>query len=193
MTEPDIVRRPISSRQHPWAQKTAHWLAMRGIRPNWISMVSILFALCGGGSLWLSIFVQGDTQSLLYVLAAVCIQLRLLCNLFDGMVAIEGGQQTPTGEVFNDLPDRIADMVLLIATGYAITTISFGTTLGWLAVVLALLTAYVRILGGLVVSNNISPDPWQSNIAWLCSQSRWYLQHLQRPLASRNSHLLVHC
>jgi phosphatidylglycerophosphate synthase len=75
--------------------------------------------------------------------AAICIQLRLLCNLFDGMVAMEGGKASAVGALYNDVPDRIADPLLLIAAGYACTY----PELGWLAALLAVLTAYVRLLG----------------------------------------------
>ncbi len=83
---------------------------------------------------------------LLPILAAVFIQCRLLCNLFDGMVAIEGGKKTNSGELFNDIPDRISDALLLVCAGYAITMISWGGTLGWCAALLAVMTAYVRTL-----------------------------------------------
>jgi phosphatidylglycerophosphate synthase len=71
---------------------------------------------------------------------------RLICNLLVGMVAIEGGRKSITGEIFNDLPDRIADPLILVAAGYAVG-VAWGIELGWLAAVLALLTAYVRVLG----------------------------------------------
>jgi phosphatidylglycerophosphate synthase len=66
----------------------------------------------------------------------------------DGMVAIEGGRRTPTGELFNDIPDRFADLLLLVGAGYAVTWISWGEALGWAAGAAAVLTAYVRLLGG---------------------------------------------
>jgi phosphatidylglycerophosphate synthase len=93
--------------------------------------------------------VGGRTPSALaFVLAAAFIQLRLLCNLFDGMVAVEGGRRTRSGEVFNDLPDRIADPLVLVGAGYAIVGVDWGADLGWAAGVLAVMTAYVRVLGG---------------------------------------------
>jgi len=85
---------------------------------------------------------------LLLVLAAVGIQGRLLCNMLDGMVAIEGGRQTKSGEIFNDLPDRIADAVIFICAGYAARSWAFGTEFGYIAAALAIFTAYVRMLGG---------------------------------------------
>lgn len=75
-------------------------------------------------------------------------QLRLLCNLFDGMVAIEGGFKTKSGEVFNELPDRFSDAFILIGAGYALQEGGFLLPeLGWLAAVLAVTTAYVRAMG----------------------------------------------
>jgi phosphatidylglycerophosphate synthase len=88
--------------------------------------------------------------SLLLLLAAAGIQLRLLCNLLDGMVAIEGGRKTRAGEVFNELPDRIADSVILVSAGYAAVPaagMAWGPALGWGAALLAALTAYVRAFG----------------------------------------------
>ena len=74
----------------------------------------------------------------------VGMQLRLLANLFDGIVAIEGGYRTPSGEVFNDAPDRASDLLILVPAGYA----AGWPELGWLAGVFAVLTAYARVLGG---------------------------------------------
>ena len=77
--------------------------------------------------------VEGPVACILPVLAAVFIQCRLLCNLFDGMVAVEGGKGTPSGELFNDIPDRIADPLILIAAGYATTVVPWAAPLGWAA------------------------------------------------------------
>ena len=52
--------------------------------------------------------------------AAIAMQLRLVCNLLDGLVAIEGGPGTaPTGGCSTRCPDRLADALGLAATGYA--------------------------------------------------------------------------
>ena len=60
------------------------------------------------------------------------------------MVAVEGGKKTAIGDIFNEFPDRIADSVLFIALGYAADV----GWLGWLAALLAALTAYIRVFGG---------------------------------------------
>ncbi|HEV2963245.1 MAG TPA: CDP-alcohol phosphatidyltransferase family protein, partial [Candidatus Angelobacter sp.] len=85
---------------------------------------------------------------LLLLVAAAGIQLRLLCNMLDGMVAVEGNMQTKTGEIFNDLPDRISDALILVPAGYAVPDLPYGPLLGWCAALLAIFTAYVRMLGG---------------------------------------------
>ena len=43
---------------------------------------------------------------MLLVVAAGMIQLRLVCNLLDGMVAVEGGMKTKSGELYNDVFGR---------------------------------------------------------------------------------------
>src|SRR5690625_6282553 len=49
--------------------------------------------------------------------------------------------------MFNDIPDRLADPLILIGAGYAAATVGLGPALGWLAALLAVLTAYIRVMG----------------------------------------------
>jgi phosphatidylglycerophosphate synthase len=88
-------------------------------------------------------------RGLVLLLAAVCIQARLLCNLLDGLVAIEHGRGGSAGPIWNELPDRVADVLLLAGAGYGVQTagVGGGVEIGWIAAVLAVLTAYVRELG----------------------------------------------
>ena len=81
------------------------------------------------------------------MVAAAAMPLRLLCNMLDGMLAVEGGLTTPSGELYNELPDRLADLLILVGAGYAIGEVPWGPELGWAAATTALLTAYVRTLG----------------------------------------------
>lgn len=78
------------------------------------------------------------------LVAIAFIQLRLVCNLLDGMVAIEGGKQSALGSLYNEFPDRIADSLLIVTLGYA----AASPSLGWFAALAAALTAYVRVFGG---------------------------------------------
>ncbi|MFA9438398.1 CDP-alcohol phosphatidyltransferase family protein [Uliginosibacterium sp. sgz301328] len=78
------------------------------------------------------------------VLAIAGVQLRLLANVIDGLVAVEGGKSTALGALYNEFPDRIADSIILIAFGYGVQL----SPIGWLAALLAALTAYIRVFGG---------------------------------------------
>jgi len=142
--EKSSARRPLKVRDVGMAQKTAAWLANKNVQPNHISLFSIAFGIAA--LLCLLAFAKADASVMFAILTAVMIQGRLLCNLFDGMVAVEGGKSTPSGELFNDIPDRIVDPLVLIGLGYAATQFPFNATLGWAAAVLAVFTAYVRTL-----------------------------------------------
>ncbi|PWK45458.1 CDP-alcohol phosphatidyltransferase family protein [Pseudomonas sp. OV226] len=134
----DDNRRPIKTRSAGWAKRITDRLVKRDISPNQISVASIAFALAGALALNIDNGLIGS------LLCAVGIQLRLLCNLFDGMVAIEGGKHSDIGSLYNEFPDRIADSLLIIGLGYAIGHVD----LGWFAALAAALTAYVRVFGG---------------------------------------------
>ncbi|MDG0803705.1 CDP-alcohol phosphatidyltransferase family protein [Pectobacterium polaris] len=148
--EQDIKdRRPIKARQTRWASYFARVLQLRGFTPNAISLFSILFALIAGISFIFAFRTEQDsTTRLLLLVGAIGIQGRLLCNLLDGMVAVEGKLRSPVGAIYNDLPDRISDTLIIMGVGYGITVWPFAPTLAWAATVMAVLTAYIRLLGG---------------------------------------------
>ncbi len=135
------ARRPLASRESGWARAIAGWLVRHRVAPNSISVASVAFAGAAGFCFWMS------SQNHWWLIgAAAGIQLRLICNLMDGMVAIEGGMKSKTGDVFNDLPDRFADLLIIVPVGYAVGY----PDLGWCAGALAVFTAYVRTLGGAI-------------------------------------------
>lgn len=138
------ARRPLSSRNTAWASVAARACVKAGLSPNTISIASVFFAAAAASLFIATNSATGREAPWLLLGAALMVQGRLLCNLLDGMVAIEGGRKTKSGEIYNELPDRIADPIILIGAGYCIGT---EPLLGWLAAVMALLTAYVRALG----------------------------------------------
>ena len=140
-------RRPIAMRSQEWVKSLARAVTAAGISPNAISLSGLGFAIVAGVALAATGYVDGALRVTLFIAAAVCIQLRLLCNMLDGMVAIEGGRRTPYGEIFNDMPDRFADVAILVGAGFSLTAFPWGPTIGWIAGLLAVLTAYVRLLG----------------------------------------------
>lgn len=154
MTSPHgLDRRTIPQRSTTWASRLADILAGMRLTPNSISVISVMIAAIGAGALAASGFASDGPRAALLVTAAVCLPLRLLLNMLDGMLAVERGMHTPTGDLFNELPDRIADVLVIAAAGYAtaetlaVEGFDGGVALGWTAAALALLTAYVRTLG----------------------------------------------
>lgn len=138
-------RREVASRNTKWAHTIARKLAESNITPNQISVLSVFFSAIGGGALLFSYLNSSFSYYISFVIYIIGIQLRLLCNLFDGMVAVEGGKKTPNGDLYNDIPDRFSDILLIIPAGYIAGGI--GVELGWLAGVLAVMTAYFRWIG----------------------------------------------
>lgn len=135
-------RRPLKSRDTRWAKGLAAALAARGVTPNGISVAGMVFATVGAAGLVAA--ALGGIPWFAGLLAGVAgAQLRLLCNLLDGMVAVEGGLKGRAGDLFNEAPDRYADIVLLVGAGYA----AGAPWLGWMAATAAVLTAYVRAFG----------------------------------------------
>jgi phosphatidylglycerophosphate synthase len=158
-TSERVTRRPIPSRGASWAISFARWLQARGVRPNQISALSIVIAGIAAVCLVLAGGSEGRTRIALLLAAAIAMPLRLLCNMLDGMLAVEGGLQTTSGAIYNELPDRIADVLILAGAGYAIGNTIWGPLLGWGAATIALLTAYVRTLGAALGTSHYFAGP----------------------------------
>lgn len=153
------ARRPLKTRQQRWAQALAARFARTGVTPNQISVVSFVFAAAGAGCLVAAPRATPVGQALLLAGAAAGIQLRLLCNMLDGLVAVEGGKLTPAGELYNDVPDRAADVALFACAGYGVVSLSWGADLGWAAAVVAVTCAYVRYLGATMSAGQLFIGP----------------------------------
>lgn len=141
-------RRPIPQRESGWARKIARALARAGFSPNGISVASVVVAAGAAAAVASATRTEGAVAVALFLAAGVLMEVRLLCNLFDGMLAVEHAMQSKVGVIYNDLPDRISDVLIFVGMGYAITRWGWGPELGWLAAVAAVGTAYVRLLGG---------------------------------------------
>lgn len=136
-------RRPIASRNASWARRAAAWMARRGVSPNQISIASIGAGSLAGAAFWAADGGQGLGGRLLLLLGAAFCQARLVCNLLDGMVAVEGGRGGADGPFWNEFPDRVADLMILGGLGLGLGQ----PGLGFAAAALAVMTAYVRELG----------------------------------------------
>ncbi len=134
-------RRPLKSRGTAWAAAAARLALASGISADGVSILGIVISLAGASAL-----VFGFANPWHFLIGAAAVQLRLLCNMLDGMVALEGGRKSVYGPIYNEMPDRLEDSLLLVAGGYAAG--GAGLVLGLTAALLAAVCAYVRLLGG---------------------------------------------
>lgn len=144
-------RRPLKSRGSRWAEIAARRLAAGRVTPNRISVAAVGFAALGGAMLALSAGLAPGARAMALVLAALACQGRLVCNLLDGMVAVEGGKGAKDGPFWNEAPDRASDILLFAGAGVA----AGAPALGWAAAGFAVLTAYLRELGR---AEGLAPD-----------------------------------
>src|SRR6266513_3024678 len=134
-------RRPIATRNRKWAQAATVWLASRNVSPNAISIAGMFACIVAG--LALAVTSISDYR-ILWLVAALGAQLRLTANMLDGMVGIASGRTSKTGELYNEVPDRISDAAVFIGAGFAW---GGNVALGYIATILAIFTAYVRAAG----------------------------------------------
>jgi phosphatidylglycerophosphate synthase len=79
-----------------------------GVKPNQVSVMSVVFAAGAASCL-----IWCVPSAWAWLGAALCVQMRLVCNLMDGMLAVEGGLKSPSGDLYNEFPDRLADTFIL--------------------------------------------------------------------------------
>jgi phosphatidylglycerophosphate synthase len=147
-TSETIDRRPIATRNRKWAQAATIWLASRNVSPNAISIAGMCACIVAGIALGVTSITE---YRILWLIAALGAQLRLTANMLDGMVAIASSRTSKTGELYNEVPDRISDAAVFIGAGFAW---GGNVTLGYIATILAIFTAYVRAAGKIAGAPN---------------------------------------
>jgi len=159
-------RRPLKTRSKAWAQALAKALASSGISPNQISLFSLVFSVVA-----LAFFVTASAHNLFLIFVLLGIQGRLLCNLMDGMVAIEFKKKSAVGELYNEIPDRLADALIILGAGYFSKSHDLAMSLTWVNILLAVLTAYIRTLGASLGNGHkfLGPMAKQHRMALLSS------------------------
>ena len=141
-------RRPIATRNRKWAQAATVWLASRNVSPNAISIAGMCACIVAG----IALAATSTTYNrILWVVAALGAQLRLTANMLDGMVALASGRASKTGELYNEVPDRVSDAAVFIGAGFAW---GGNITLGYIATILSIFTAYVRAAGKIAGAPN---------------------------------------
>lgn len=136
-----IDRRPIATRNREWAKAATAWLAARNISPNAISIAGMCACIVAGIALTLTSI---SDYRILWIVAAAGAQLRLTANMLDGMVALASNRASKVGELYNEMPDRLSDAAVFIGAGFAW---GGNITLGYVATILAIFTAYIRAAG----------------------------------------------
>src|SRR3984893_12474144 len=150
-------RRPIAQIFRRTAEAATQLCVRWGVHPDAISYASIAAALAAALCFWKS----QNAPSLLLVAPAFC-YLRLWLNMLDGMVAIAAGKASWRGEILNDLPDRVSDVIIFAGVAHSGW---MNPILGYWAAILALLTAYVGMFGQAVgvqrEFSGVMSKPWR--------------------------------
>jgi phosphatidylglycerophosphate synthase len=166
-------RRPIADLFRLTAGPAVRACVRLGIHPDVVSYSSILAA----GLAALCFWQAGDRLWLLIPAAGFC-YLRLWLNMLDGMVALTSGKASPRGELVNELPDRVSDVIIFV--GAAHSGLCHGLS-GYWAAIFALLTAYVGTLGQALTGKRefggLMSKPWRMVVlhlgSWLLLADRW--------------------
>ena len=107
-------RRPIAAVFRQTANAATRFCVRHGIHPDAISYLSIVAALIAAICFWKS----GERRWLLIIAPLFC-YLRLWFNMLDGLVAFGAGKASRRGEILNDLPDRISDIVIFVGVAHS--------------------------------------------------------------------------
>jgi len=132
-------RRPIAVVFRRTAGAATRFCVRRGIHPDAISYLSIVAALIAAICFWKS----GRIPWLLIIAPLFC-YLRLWFNMLDGLVAFAAGKASRRGEILNDLPDRISDVVIFVGLAHSGL---MNPLIGYWAAILAVFTSYVGLFG----------------------------------------------
>ena len=106
----------------------------------------------------------------LLIVAPLLCFLRLWFNMLDGMVALAAGKASARGEIVNDLPDRISDVIIFAGvahSGWICPAVGY-----WVAI-MALITAYVGLFGQAIGAGRqfggVMSKPWRMVVLGVAS------------------------
>ena len=151
------ARRPIAAVFRRTAEGSVRACVRLGVHPDVVSYASMGAAAGAAACFWGS----GSAPALLVPAVGLC-YLRLWLNMLDGMVALAAGKASARGEILNEGPDRVSDV--LIFAGVAHSGLCHPVS-GYWAAIFALLTAYVGTLGQAVGAQRqfggLMSKPWR--------------------------------
>ena len=132
-------RRPIANVFRQTAAAATRFCVRHGIHADAISYLSIVAASIAAICFW-----KSGARPWLLVIAPLFCYLRLWFNMLDGMVAFGAGKASRRGEILNDLPDRVSDIVIFVGVAHSGW---MNPLIGYWAAISAVLTSYVGLLG----------------------------------------------
>jgi phosphatidylglycerophosphate synthase len=167
-------RRPIGDAFRKTAHGSVTLCVRLGIHPDAVSYGSVVAAAGAGLCFWQS----GSIPALLILGVGFC-YLRLWLNMLDGMVALASGKASLRGEILNDLPDRVSDVIIFVGVAHSGLC---HTESGYWAAIFALLVAYVGTFGQAVgvqrEFSGIMSKPWRMVTlhagAWITLGLLWW-------------------
>src|SRR5947207_1013528 len=136
--EPNL-RRPIAAIFRRTADAATRFCVRQSIHPDAISYLSVLAALVAASCFW-----NSERYRWLLIIGPLFCYLRLWLNMLDGMVAVSAGKASRRGEILNDLPDRVSDIIIFVGLAHSGL---MNPLIGYWAAILAVLTAYVGLFG----------------------------------------------
>ena len=116
----------------------ARALGRARVRPNSVSVAGLGLPWSAGAAFFAVPPSRRAGRAAALLVAAAAIQLRLLCNMLDGMLAVEEGLKTARPAISTTIcPIGLADVLILVGAGYSIRDLAGGPALGWAAAVIA--------------------------------------------------------
>ena len=160
-------RRPIADVFRRSAHGVTALCVRWDVHPDTVSYLSIVASAAAALCFW-----QAGRHPALLLVAPVFCYVRLWFNMLDGMVALASGKASSRGEILNELPDRVSDVLIFV--GVAHSGLVAPLAAYW-AAILALFTAYVGMLGQAVgvqrEFSGVMAKPWRMVVlhagAWL--------------------------
>lgn len=164
-------RRPIADAFRATAHLSVRLCVRWRVHPDAISYLSMVAAAAAA----LCLLGAAERPWLLLVAPAFC-YLRLWLNMLDGMVALASGKASLRGELLNDLPDRVSDVLVFAGVAHSGLGNPF---LAYWAAILAVFTAYVGTFGQAVAGRRefggIMSKPWRMVMVHLGAWATFFL------------------
>ena len=150
-------RRPIASSLRRSADAAVRLCVRWHVHPDAVSYASAVAAAGAGACLW-----RSGVHLWLVVPAAALMYLRLWLNMLDGMVAVASRKASRRGQILNELPDRVSDVLIFVGVAHSGLCVVAS---GYWAAMAALLVAYVGTLGQAIGARRqfggVMAKPWR--------------------------------